>query len=861
MLLEGRITRNYLLTGLVASVAAASLVSGLIIHFLHVLNNIQQDNQQLNNIINACPVPMALNDSKHTILSLNPEFTKCFGYHYEDIPTIEQWWQKAYPDREYRRWVIAAWQSRLDNMIQTGKGFEPLEVKIHCKDGEQKIVLATTTPLASTHDVVYLVVLYDISDQAHAAESLLASHNVLQSIIEAIPIRVFWKDLESRYLGCNTAFAKDGGQSTPAEIIGKVDQELTWRDQAQLYRQDDQTVMQSGTAKLAFQEPQTTPNGDTIWLRTSKIPLKDKNCRTIGVLGVYEDITFRKKIEDELWLTKTILDKSSTAFFRLSPTGKVLYVNDYACRSLGYSREELLTCYPWDFDPDFSCEDWPVVWETLKREKSINIETRHQRKDGSQFNVNITGHYICYNGDEFSFTFAQDVTERKRIETALRKKEGYQRALLDNFPFEVWLKDTESRFLAVNQMFAKTFGADDPDALIGKTDFDIASENLATAYRLDDKTVMDSKQRKIVEEEIEQPRGRKWVETYKAPVIDDTGKLWGTVGFARDISERKQIETELRIAATAFESQEGIVITDADTVILKTNRSFTDITGFRSEEVVGQKMNFLKSGIHDHAFYRDMWSTIFETGYWQGEIWNRRKDGQIYPEWLTITAVKNDKDQITHYVGTMLDITARKAIEDEVRHMAHYDVLTNLPNRSLLTDRLHQAVAQVRREKGKLALLFLDLDNFKPINDNLGHAAGDLLLQQVAHRLVSCMRRESDTVARLGGDEFVILLVHIDDVREAETLARKVVQIISRPFELDTHIINISTSIGIAMYPDDGVDSSSLLKLADMAMYQAKEDGRGCFRLYQPAAGNQRKNEPSVTAMAADWAESDNLDS
>ena len=832
-LLENRVTAHFLITGFVAAILVASIVSSLIIYFLQLLSQIQQDNLHLNSIISACPVPIAINDATNNILLLNPEFIKVFGYTLDDIPTLQDWWPKAYPDKDYREWAENTWQSHMQTMHASSAAFKPLEVKIHCKNDRIKTILATATPLEPVYQGTYLVVLYDITEKAQNAETLLESRNILQTIIETIPMRVFWKDLDSRYLGCNSAFSQDAGLASPRAIIGKLDTELSWQTQADLYRADDLSVMQTNVPRLAYEEPQTTPDGQTIWLRTSKTALCDNQSKVIGVLGVYDDITERKQIEKELWLTKTMLDNSKTAFFRLNSTGKVVYVNDYTCQSLGYSRKELLNMYPWDFDPDFSSTEWPAVWQKLQTGETLNIETRHRRKDGSLFNVDVTAHHNSYNGEEFSFTFAQDITDRKRIELTLQQKEGYQRALLDNFPFEIWLKDTQSRFLAVNQVFANTFGANNADALIGKTDFDIASKDLAMAYRADDQAVMHSKQQKILEEEIEDTQGNKWVETFKAPVIDQEGALLGTVGFARDISDRKHIETELRIAATAFESQEGMVITDADTIILKVNQSFSRITGFTTQEVTGQKMNVLKSGVHTADFYTNMWANIFKFGYWQGEIWNRRKNGDIYPEWLTITAVKDAQSTVTHYVGSMIDITARKAIEEKIQHMAHYDVLTDLPNRILLTDRLHQALARVRREKAKLALMFLDLDKFKPVNDNLGHNIGDLLLKEVAYRLQKCMKRESDTVSRLGGDEFVILLALIDDDQDAADAANKVVDTLNLPFEIEQHTIHISSSVGIAIYPTHALNAETLMKLADNAMYQAKDAGRSCFRIYQ----------------------------
>lgn len=663
-------------------------------------------------------------------------------------------------------------------------------------------------------------------------QTTIESDNILQSVIEIIPVRVFWKDQYSRYLGCNIAFANDAGQTSPENIIGKLDSELTWKQYAEQYQADDASIMHSGQAKHAFIEPQTTPHGDTIWLRTSKTPLYDTQGRILGILGVYENITQQKLVEDELRLCKTIIDKSKTSFFRINRSGQIQYVNDYASQSLGYTKDELIGMYSWQFDPDFTASRWPAVWDLLVKDGIVNIETRHRRKDGTIFNVHITGHYISVNDEEFSFTFVQDISDRKQAETVLRQKEGYQRALLDNFPFEVWLKDTDSRFLAVNQVLSDNLGLQSKDDLIGKNDFDIATHHLAETYRDDDRLVMESRQKKIVEEIVEHNKHIKWVETFKAPVVDEAGVILGTVGFSRDISHRKAIEAELRIAAIAFESQEGMVITDANSVILKINQSFTQITGYTEQEAVGQKMQILKSDVQEKSFYIAMWQAINNHGGWQGEIWNKRKNGEIYPEWLTISAVKDESDTLIHYVGTMLDITMRKAAEQQIQHLAHHDALTDLPNRTLLTDRLNQALAQVRRQDTMLVLMFIDLDKFKPVNDLLGHDIGDLLLKEVAERLLSCVKRDSDTVSRIGGDEFIVLLPRIENESDAEVVAQNILDALEQPFNILHHRINISGSIGIAVYPQQGIDALSLMKNADNAMYEAKNAGRNCFTFF-----------------------------
>ena len=433
--------------------------------------------------------------------------------------------------------------------------------------------------------------------------------------------------------------------------------------------------------------------------------------------------------------------------------------------------------------------------------------------------------------------------ERKQVMNQLRQKERYQRALIDNFPFMVWLKDTESRFLAVNKKFAQTFGAQSADELVGKTDFDIASREMAERYRNDDRAVLESRQQKTLEEEIVDNHGvREWFETYKAPVVDDNGELLGTVGFARDVSRRKMAEEEFRIAATAFESQEGMLVTNAENVILRVNQAFTEITGYAAEEVLGKTPSLLKSDRHDADFYADMWRTLHRDGAWNGEIWNRRKNGDIFPEWLTITAVTAEDGTVTHYVATLTDITLRKAAEDEIKNLAFYDPLTQLPNRRLMMDRLQHALASSARSGRQVALLFIDLDNFKALNDTLGHDIGDLLLQQVAERLAACVRK-SDTPARLGGDEFVVILEGLSEntreaVTQAEIAGEKILIILNRPYQIAGNDYRSTPSIGITLSSNlrdtKPETSEELLKRADIAMYQAKAAGRNTLRFFDP---------------------------
>jgi diguanylate cyclase (GGDEF)-like protein/PAS domain S-box-containing protein len=308
--------------------------------------------------------------------------------------------------------------------------------------------------------------------------------------------------------------------------------------------------------------------------------------------------------------------------------------------------------------------------------------------------------------------------------------------------------------------------------------------------------------------------------------------------LSRDITERKRVESELRIAATAFEAQEGMLISDAAGEILRVNKSFTKITGYSAEEVLGNNPRILNSGLHDTDFYREMWDKISESGNWEGEIWNRRKNGEVYPELLAITAVKRADGIISNYVATFSDISERKEAARKIEQLAFYDPLTGLPNRRMLVDRLTQALAVSSRNGQEGALLFLDLDHFKTINDTLGHHVGDMLLQQVAQRLSSCVR-EGDTVARLGGDEFVVMLegLSADEVSSAEqteAVGEKMLATLSRPYQLAGNDYHNTSSIGAVLFSGHQQSVDVLLQQADIAMYQVKQSGRNNLRFFDP---------------------------
>ncbi|HEY5993568.1 MAG TPA: EAL domain-containing protein [Gallionellaceae bacterium] len=449
-------------------------------------------------------------------------------------------------------------------------------------------------------------------------------------------------------------------------------------------------------------------DGSYAWISSEgQVVERDRNGRALRMTGISRDITERREAEMEF---RTIVQAAGDGFWMFSiPDGRILEVNPAYCAMSGYSREELLTLSVFDIVEKFDRGQIEGNIEAIRSGRPLRVESRHRRKDGSLFDVEVSSRYMDVRGG----------------------------------------------------------------------------------------------------------------------VI---------ITFIRDITQRKQVEREVRIASAAFESQEGMLITDADAVIQRVNNAFTEITGYTAEEVVGKNPRLLSSGRQDKNFYAAMWRTLEKAGAWSGEIWNRRKNGELYPEHLTITAVKDADGKVVNYVASLADITLRKKSEAEIQRLAYYDHLTNLPNRRLLMERLQQALVSCARRNFGGALLFIDLDNFKSLNDTLGHDIGDLLLQQVAARLTSCIR-EGDSVARLGGDEFVVLLSELSAVplkasEQVKIVGEKMIASLSESYRLAAHEYVCTASLGATLFFGREQEPEAMLRQADIAMYQAKHAGRNTLRFF-----------------------------
>ncbi|QIR15567.1 EAL domain-containing protein [Shewanella aestuarii] len=438
--------------------------------------------------------------------------------------------------------------------------------------------------------------------------------------------------------------------------------------------------------------------------------------------------------------------------------------------------------------------------------------------------------------NQFATVFT-DITEREKIHQQLEDSESRFRELFEHTPIAYQSLNSEGEFIDVNQQLCDMLGYTQEDILHTKFHqlwMDDKRSECATRFNQFKNDGYIS-----TELTLKKKDGQLITVLLNGRVQKDAkGDFVKTHCVLADITEHQKIAQEMRIAAIAFESQEGMFVTDANGNILRANQAFTEVTGYSIDEMIGKNPRLLSSNVHDARFYSMMWQTIHNKGAWKGEIWNKRKNGQIYPEQLTITAVKDDLQQITHYVATLTDITANKAAEKEIHSLAFYDPLTKLPNRRLFMDRLSQALASSARTKSKGALLFLDIDHFKTLNDTLGHEQGDQLLKQIANRLQD-MVREHDTVARFGGDEFIVLLENLSNeqdvaIVDAKSVASKILSSLNQTYQLSDHEYHTSTSIGVIIFNDHDVSPETLIRHADIAMYQAKHNGRNAICIFDP---------------------------
>lgn len=423
--------------------------------------------------------------------------------------------------------------------------------------------------------------------------------------------------------------------------------------------------------------------------------------------------------------------------------------------------------------------------------------------------------------------------EKKAAEDNLRLSEEKYRNLVETSHDLIWSVDNEGKWQFVNRRAALAIYGYEPKQMLGRAFTEFQSQNQAKIDTVTFAEVKAGVEHFGYETVHMRKDGTSVLLDFNTVVIrDQDGNVTGVTGTARDVTATKETEKKLRYFASVIENMsEGVLITDANLKILAVNPALIKTTGYTEDELLGNMPSMFQSGNHDSKFYKQLWKKLHSKGRWQGEIWNRRNDGEISTEWLHITCIRNEQNEITHYVGMYSDISAQEHVRKRLHNLAYYDALTKLPNRELFHDRLEMALNQADRDDKKVALMFLDLDRFKTLNDTLGHTIGDNLLKAVAKQLSHCIR-DSDTVARLGGDEFTIIVAHIDQTDSVAKVAEKILHSFNDPLRVLHHEFFVSTSIGISIFPNDGRTPETLIKNADTAMYRAKEAGGNNFQFY-----------------------------
>ena len=606
-----------------------------------------------------------------------------------------------------------------------------------------------------------------------------------------------------------------------------------------------------------FELPLIRKGGEIFWASVSAAVHFDGNEKPRWVDGVVEDITARRRSEEALRQSeerfRSLSENAPDIIYTLGPDGAFTYVNKAWRRILGHDPREVVGHYFVDFAPKGHDAEFRKLFKTVRDGKQTLYVTRPLvDKQGLQRHFAMSG---APNFDSEGklvgmVGMLKDMTRQMRAERALRDSEASLARAQKLAGLGNWeLRIRDDRFTCSPEIL-NIYGISPQhqDNLLGKILASFHPEDAQYVQDCIDSTLHLDRAVSFEHRVVTSGDKQRVLRQVVSAIRDEGGHTVSLVGVVQDITEIRASEEQMRLLARVFENTvEGIMVTNVDGVIEMVNDAFMAITGYRRDQAIGKKPSMLSSGRHDLRYYEQMWRELKKQGHWQGEIWNRRCNGEAYPEWLNITGIQDQQGNVTHYVGVFHDITEAKRSEERITHQAYHDALTGLPNRSLFNDRLSMAIAQAQRSGQGVALLFLDLDNFKNINDSLGHATGDMLLQSVAHRL-SGLVREQDSVARLGGDEFIFLLQGTMDPDFTVHVAQRILAAFRKPFFIKDHELFVTTSIGIAMHPHDGRDPEVLVSCADLAMFRAKEEGRNKYKLFKPAMNDKVQRRMSLEA-------------
>ena len=711
--------------------------------------------------------------------------------------------------------------------------------------GRSEIIIAVTPQLLIIFPIgsMLLGLMLRAQQRRKFIEEELLNHKKLlsrekslfQSIINGIPDLIFYKNPTGEYLGCNQASQRFMGKSE-AQIKGKDDYALFDERQADFFIKKDAQVIETGKA-VTSEEWVLYPNGKRILLDTLKTPFYDPDGTLLGIVGISRDITQRKKTEEQLLksesIYKNVLSSALDGFMIISIQGTIIDVNQAYCALSGYKKGELRGLNINNLDASKANQFSLQQAQQIIVNKGERYTSYHKHKSGSLIEVEVNITYWGEEGGKF-FIFIKDITERIAAEKKLIQSESRFRRIFETTP--------TIAVQGYNQDRTVIYWNHASEALYGYT-----SEE-AIGRKLEDLIIPDNLKQDVINEV------NLWLETGTATaasemtlkhadgspvqVFSSHAMITGLNSEIEmycidiDLSAQKKAEEQANTLSQALEqSPISVILTNTNGIIEYVNGTFTKVTGYQLDEVKGHHTRILKSGKTPRSKYQDLWGAITNGNPWQGELQNKKKNGDIFWEHAHIAPVFDSFGKPKHYLAVKQDITQHKAQEEKILYQAHFDSLTGLPNRFLSLDRLSQMLKDASRIRTKIAVLFLDLDDFKKVNDTLGHQVGDELLIQAAARLQNSLR-ECDVVGRLGGDEFIILLNHVNDSTDISLLAQKLLDEFRQTFVLKQRELASTISIGIAIYPTDSKKPAELLRQADSAMYHSKEQGRNTYNFF-----------------------------
>jgi len=800
-------------------------------------------------LFQSAPVAALVIDRHGLVISANPAASRLFGLR--DLRVHHHFLLRLVSERDRNSFLATLRQLDLNaeqEVAQPELRFETTEGRdfigdLHAAqlpptpDGEPRLLCVIVDRTAIVQQQRELRLAYDRLATSQEAYHVLAEYSLDWD---------YWISPEGRFIhvspGCRqitgysaSAFVDD--PSLIARLLHPKDREPWHQHLAKIHTQneDDSEIL-----LLRIQHR----DGSWRWIEHECRAVLADDGRYLGRRGVNRDVTARRGMEQSLHeLRNMLVDAERIAkagawswqlgdeLIQVSPGWQRIHG---AVKS-AYSRADLYQQFAHPKDRE-RIED--ALQNALAKGRGFQLEHRIlHAQDGSTRWVRTRAEPVKDAAGQVAAIrgTSADITAEIEAKCRLEESEKRYRALFESAA-EGMLVLQSNRFTEVNQAALRMLGHTDPSAVLGKQPHQLSPA------RQPDNEDSAAKSSRLLAEAAGKTLRFEWlhqqadgsplpVEITLVPVHLDSDPAYFV--HWHDRSEEAKARQRERQASTVFEnSSEAIMVTDAQQRVLAVNRAFSDITGFQEADVVGHRPNLLSSGHHDPTFFKGMWLAIKNTGSWRGEIWNRRQDGEIYPARMTITSVRDDHGQLSNYIGIFNDISDAKRSEEELYRLAHSDALTGLPNRALLRARIEQSLQRAKREREMLALLFIDLDLFKNVNDSLGHSVGDELLEAVASAIQAEVR-DADTLARLGGDEFVILMDAIEDPSTVAHLAQRLCDKIAQPFQVAERELQVTASIGISLFPGDGDNMDSLLSNADMAMYQAKDHGRNTYCFFE----------------------------